>query len=185
MNEAEVRQIYLDQYKLLEEDFMELVKYVSLNGKNFAVFSSKLLSLFLLTCSEIDSLLDEYIRQYNLQNDKNKNMNFCKKIQLLCEREQGHLSSERVSIQICGLKGIAPFGKLSSAETTDWWHDYNIVKHNRMKKDDNGNVNYEKANLKNVLYAMAGLYIILHIFFQIEPIGEDIDLISSRLFRKI
>ncbi|MDE6233249.1 MAG: hypothetical protein K2M60_07905 [Lachnospiraceae bacterium] len=83
------------------------------------------------------------------------------------------------------VRDIVPFGKLSSAETTNWWHDYNLVKHNRMRKDDNGNWNYEKANLKNVLYAMAGLYIILHIFFQDELLGEDNSLISSRLFRKI
>ncbi|MDE6254440.1 MAG: hypothetical protein K2M78_17695 [Lachnospiraceae bacterium] len=183
MNKKEVLGIYLELYKLLEEDFMKLIKCVSLSGKNFAVFSPKLLSMFLLTCSEIDSILDEYVRQYNLQTDKN--MNFCKKIQALCEREQGHLNAERVSIQISGVRDIVPFGKLSSAETTNWWHDYNLVKHNRMRKDDNGNWNYEKANLKNVLYAMAGLYIILHIFFQDELLGEDNSLISSRLFRKI
>ena len=49
MNKKEVLGIYLGQYKLLEEDFMKLIEYVSLSGKNFAVFSSKLLSMFLLT----------------------------------------------------------------------------------------------------------------------------------------
>lgn len=182
MSKKEVLGIYLEQYKLMEEDFMELIKYVSLSGKNFATFSPKLLSMFLLTCSEIDSILNEYVRKYDLQTGKN--MDFCKKIRALCDKEQRNLYAERVSIrEISGSKSIAPFGKLSSAETTDWWHDYNLVKHSRMRKDDKENWNYEKGNLRNVLYSMAGLYIILHIFFRDELLDEDI--ISSKLFKRL
>lgn len=190
MKEKEVLRIYLEQYELLEEDIMELRKYVKLDSKNYSTFSSKLLKIFMQVCSEIDSILDEYIRQNDLQTD-NKYMNFCQKIQevkqAVYDREQVQLSAERVRVSVRKFNGpaIAPFGQLSSKETTGWWHAYNLVKHNRTEKDDNGSYNYEKANLKNVLYAMAGLFIILYAFFSNELLDEDNDIISSRLFKRI
>lgn len=190
MKEKEVLRIYLEQYELLEEDIMELRKYVKLDSKNYSTFSSKLLKIFMQVCSEIDSILDEYIRQNDLQTD-NKYMNFCQKIQevqqAVYDRKQVQLSAERVRVSVGKFNGstITPFGQLSSSETTNWWHAHNHVKHNRTKKDDNGGWNYEKANLKNVLYAMAGLFIILYAFFSNELLDEDNDIISSRLFKRI
>lgn len=190
MKEKEMLRIYLEQYELLEEDIMKLRKYVELDSKNYSTFSSKLLKIFMQVCSEIDSILGEYIRQNDLQTDK-KYMNFCQKIQAVqqavYDREEVRLSAERVRVSVGKFNGptIAPFGQLSSKETTNWWHDYNLVKHNRTEKDDNGMWNYQKANLKNVLYAMAGLFIILQTFFSNALLDEDDDIISSRLFKRI
>lgn len=166
MMKDEVFEFYWRRYKRLEKKFRKSTKYVSLNSKNYAVFSTKFLDMFISVCSEIDSILDEYARQNNFKGNNTKN--FCGKIQIFRDNEQEHLNHERLDIQeIYGSKPkpIAPFGQLSNSETTDWWHEYNLVKHNRTDMDESGNYNYEKANLKNVLYALGALYIIIHIYF--------------------
>lgn len=66
----------------------------------------------------------------------------------------------------------------------EWWNAYNLVKHNRTEKDENENWNYEKANLKNVLFAMAGLFIILNLFLS-DELDKDKDITSSKIFERI
>lgn len=47
-----------------------------------------------------------------------------------------------------------------SDSVSDWWQAYNDIKHRRMGTNKAGRYNYTKANLKNVLHAMAALYIL-------------------------
>lgn len=57
------------------------------------------------------------------------------------------------------IKNIAPMVKFSDS-VSDWWQAYNDIKHRRMGTNEAGRYNYTKANLKNVLHAMAALYIL-------------------------
>ena len=79
--------------------------------------------IFMQVCSEIDSMVDEYITQNDLQTD-DKYMNFCQKIQAVqqavYDREQVCMGDERVRVSVGKFNGptIALFGQLSSKETT-------------------------------------------------------------------
>ena len=57
------------------------------------------------------------------------------------------------------IKNISPLVKFSDS-ISDWWQAYNMIKHNRLGSNEAGRFNYTKANLKNVLYALAALYIL-------------------------
>ena len=66
-----------------------------------------------------------------------------------------------------------------------WWADYNKVKHNRTSAIDDSStqINYSKANLKNVSYAFAALYI-LEVSYM-ETIGTQNDLEAFADFSKL
>ena len=46
------------------------------------------------------------------------------------------------------------------AKTPTWWVDYNSVKHNRTGHYQKKSTNYAKANLRNLFYAFAALFIL-------------------------
>ena len=57
------------------------------------------------------------------------------------------------------IKNITPMVK-SADSVSDWWQAYNDIMYRRVETNDAGRYNYTKANLKNVLHAMAALYIL-------------------------
>ena len=71
----------------------------------------------------------------------------------------------------------------TGSTTPLWWKDYNSVKHNRISIDSQM-ANYEKANLKNLSYAFAALYVLEKAL--LDTIGEKDDTQTfmdySRLF---
>lgn len=48
----------------------------------------------------------------------------------------------------------------SGSNVPSWWSSYNKVKHHRTERDGSGNINYSKANLKNICEAISALYIL-------------------------
>ena len=48
-----------------------------------------------------------------------------------------------------------------------WWSDYNKVKHTRTSCDEDGRVNYQRANLGNLIQAFAALYIVEQFYMDI------------------
>lgn len=54
--------IFWKQYLLLEKDFLETDEFVTIHKSNYKTFSSRYTYLFLNTCSEIDSLAEEYCK---------------------------------------------------------------------------------------------------------------------------
>ena len=62
-----------------------------------------------------------------------------------------------------------------------WWQDYNLVKHFRADAPEKGIPNYQRAHLKNVMNALAALYILCQNLYKL--LGEsDLQLEPSRLF---
>ena len=52
----------------------------------------------------------------------------------------------------------------AAARSLEWWESYNSVKHGR-------SMNYKQANLKNVLHALAALYLLE--MYRIKEISQD------------
>ena len=78
----EIIKIYWQQYLLLEKRMIELSDYVALDRKNYATFSNQFISMYLIICSEIDSVADEYCKRF-LEQDKKNTFGITNKINLI------------------------------------------------------------------------------------------------------
>lgn len=78
----EIIKIYWQQYLLLEKRMIELSDYVAIDRKNYATFSNQFISMYLIICSEIDSVADEYCKRF-LEQDKKNTFGITNKINLI------------------------------------------------------------------------------------------------------
>lgn len=155
MDRDEFLKVYWKQYQLMERDLIQTDDYVSIDKDNYDTFSNQYMKLLLVICSEMDSIAEVLCR---MQQDKAP-FGIMHKLEALV-KEHPNLNRHKVNTRYpYGIKNITPMIKFPDS-TPDWWQAYNDIKHRRMETNDAGRSNYTKANLKNVLYAMAALYIL-------------------------
>ena len=79
-------------------------------------------------------------------------------------------------------KGETYLAYAEGCGSPNWWNAYNAVKHARTTVDD-GRVNYHRANQKNVIDALAALYVMHRLMIaELDP-NAYILLDRSELFR--
>lgn len=176
--------LYWKQYLSLEKDLLQMDDYVTIDSKNYGCFSNNFAKIFMMACSELDSLVlkfDEIIKR-DLFIEKALPKSFPQKLDMLLYKYK-NLHNMRISTKadICEINFV-PFTNFTENETDGWWKDYNLVKHNRTEINPSGKYNYEKANLKNTMTALSALYLVCCLFD--SYISEsDAELIpESRLF---
>ncbi len=183
MNRKDFIKMYWKQYLLLEKEFIATDDYVTIEKINYDTYSNKYLSLLLAVCSEIDSLSAEVCK---LGGDK-ISQGFRNKLNIITIHYPKILECGVDMKFPWGIENIKPFQ--FKDESLEWWKAYNDVKHQRTEKNAGNRYNYTKANLKNVLSAIAALYIIECVLYEgIEyDLGDDDDLdnytMESKLFK--
>lgn len=185
MNREEFIKLYWRQYLSIEKDFLKTDEYVSIDKKNYPSFSNAYSKLFLTICSEIDSLSVEFSQMvkddYETESDIKAN-NILKRIDTI-KTAFPDINTYAVKTKYpFNELYFVPFVKLSKENMSDWWHDYNNYKHRRTGESETGQKYYEKANLKNVITSLAGLYLLcclLDVYFED---GKDIVTGESALF---
>lgn len=171
MNKSDFLRIYWKQFLLLENDFIDASEYVTIDKINYATFSSQFIKQYLTICSEIDSILDEICKVY--REEEMRRNNIYAKMEIVLKnhpRMKDMLITTKYPFE--GIS-LVPFAKFSNTDTADWWQDYNLVKHNRSEVDEGGRYFYQRANLKNVLFAMGALFILANVAF--EDMEEVVD----------
>lgn len=156
MNKEEFIKVYWKQYNLLEKEFIDTDNYVSIDKINYDTYSVRYLNLLLTICSEMDSLAGEVCK---LNGDENP-QGFRNRLNVIM-KHYPYIMRYRIDMQFpWDIKDITPLVKFGETRS-EWWQAYNDVKHQRMEINEKSKKpNYTKANLKNVLFAMAALYII-------------------------
>ena len=156
---------------------IELSEYVEINPKNYAAFSNQFISMYLMICSEIDSVADEICCLLGVT-DKKERFGINNKITKILEN-YNNLRNWKCTVKISYEPiFLVPFAKFDDNTSSDWWQSYNKVKHFRAEKDEKGHYNYESANLKNILSSLAALYLL--IFKMNKEFGNpDMDMESS------
>lgn len=141
-----------DYYLILERRVTATSQYVDFDVKNYDTFSNEYANLLLSICAEADVMFKlvcgfETSNTYNISHYKSELAN--------------DLSSIEVDAPNYHLPTLIPFFewdesksyRFNSKTKPFWWEAYNKVKHNRFDY-------MEMANLKNVVYALGGLFIL-------------------------
>lgn len=173
MTKDEFLKVYWKQYRLLERDLILTDDYVSIDKDNYNTFSTQYTKLLLTTCSEMDSIAELLCGShggkvpYGIKNKLDELI-----------KEYPNLKEYRVNMKYpYDIKNITPMIKFGDS-ISDWWQAYNDIKHRRTQSNEAGRYNYTKANLKNVLYAMAALYILNRKLYDsledVEKVGEGV-----------
>lgn len=182
-----------EYYLVLESDFLE--RYVSFelgenlfcdsneneNIENSLVYSNEYIKQYQAICSEIDVVMKLICKEIHNKGNVKSIPEYAELIlndwpdivlQKVCVKHQFILQP----FKIWKIKD-----ETNDYKSPTWWINYNEVKHHRLEK-------YKKANLKNVINALAGLYI-LELYF-VKEIGrnsndKDVPNDISKLFNLI
>ena len=182
MSAANYFRDYWSYYMELETEFMNTIKYVELRVDNYKTYSVEYLKLFQAICSEIDIMGKHMACSFasNFKVDRDTNIyKWGYEIQKIFPNIQGRvvcLKETRYELNpFKGWKYIIKTNKkgyqriclADESKNLFWWNDYNSVKHSRTSCDELGNLNYSKANLKNVVYSLSALYLL---FFLLQDL---------------
>ncbi|MFA7702522.1 MAG: hypothetical protein WCX80_03650 [Patescibacteria group bacterium] len=146
---------YWKNFLSLEKDLFSILEYIQIDKKNFKTFSIKNSRLILSVGGEIDGIFKKLCNQIDSTKKYENIDNYRKTILKYFGKEFGMKKAYIVNCDI-DFQPWKDWNK-KTIKNPDWWIDYNKVKHNR---EDN----FEKANLKNILHCMAGLYIVLYFY---------------------
>ncbi len=168
--------IFWKQYLLLEKDFLETDEYVTIHKSNYKTFSSRYTYLFLNICSEIDSLAEEYCKVLG-----RKPKTIVAKIKAIVTDTPRIKNERAITKYPYELIKLAPFQAFDDKVAAEWWRNYNLVKHARADEPSDSIPNSQLANLKNVISALAALYILCqNLYKKLED--SQIELEPSKLF---
>ncbi|MEG2464127.1 MAG: hypothetical protein RSA87_02955 [Malacoplasma sp.] len=150
---------YWNYYVGIEKAFSETLQFVFPCKKNFGTFSDEYTKIIFLCCSEIDSILKTLMELSgaNLKTNE-QSMKFYSKF---IENDEGIKKSLFGINPFNALAGdgmnFSPFLDVNSSikySNLEWWEDYQMLKHDRLKNCDRG-------NLFNAVNSLIAYYILL------------------------
>jgi hypothetical protein len=154
---AEDPKHYIRSFLLIQEDLLEIFKYIEPSEESGDVYSYKIHDLFIRTCIEIEANFKAIFEANKNQiGRKNLNIKHYSKI-----NKTHYLSDFRVFLPIWRENStfeINPFKEWSDTrnehKTISWYKDYQKCKHNRHNE-------FKLANLSNLMSAVAGLLVLI------------------------
>lgn len=146
------------------------------NPENSLTFSNEYIKQYQAICSEVDVILKSICKE--LGDASSRDMPGYTNTILT---NWNSIKTQKVKMKTIELQPFLNWEKEPSYKAPDWWQPYNRVKHERL-------LNYREANLKNVVNALAGLYVLENYF--VKFIGDrdhEIDVPNdvSKLFEMI
>lgn len=153
--------LYWAVYKNLERELINLSNLIHIDDKQLDVYSIKITELLIRTVVEVESIVKELYFQNGGTKPDDKNLFFDTDCLDLLEnkwflsKKQVHISATNFYFNLTDNKVLTPLKKANKrgSSSSDWLKAYQAVKHNRAKSLTAG-------NLKNLIRAMAGLYIL-------------------------
>jgi len=138
-------------YSIIERDLVRLFEYIEPADKNRETYSHRLYELLLRASTEFEANCKGILgaNDYNCPRDFN-----------ICDYHKTNEASRlseyevRVSVWRGAPKVFRPLDKWSVGRSLVWYQAYNCVKHDRSRS-------FQKANLENVLSAVAGVLVVL------------------------
>lgn len=145
---------YWNYYEMLEDDFIKTIRFIEIDEYNYNVFSVEYVKQLQAICSEVDVIFKAISKFHGCGDLKNINQ-----YASMILDKYNEIGDKIINVKYKKDIEIKPFlswsGKSEYSEL-EWWSGskgYNGVKHDRV-------VNFKNANLKNVINALAGLFLL-------------------------
>ena len=164
--------IYWQYYRSLEKRFLKTEEFVAFDKVNGKAYSFEFLTLLQTICSEIDVVAKAiccfFDKSFPVKEAGIQRWGFCLQKEfpnlvsqmIVFRKEIKFMPWDKWTIEERINKNGKPYLAYSEkCGSPFWWKAYNSVKHTRTMIDY-GRVNYQKANLNNVLYSLGALYIL-------------------------
>ena len=148
---------YWNYFLALEADVIDLSRYIEFTKDNFTSYSMETAKIILSAASEADVMAKQLCKVLDDETETNSIGGYKE----VLVRKIKNFSDTQVIINRYGLE-LTPWINWTGKEHPDWWSDYNKVKHHRHD-------HFMRANLKNALNAMAGLFVLL-IFYRLNSV---------------
>jgi hypothetical protein len=139
-------------FKMLYQDIEKSFEYVHPTDEHFKVYSLRHYEYLLRACTEFESVCKGEMIKNNLA--KSRDYLTIKNYSTLETFYKRKLSSYEVGFRFLPIYFVRPLEAWANGESLIWYQNYNTVKHHRAGE-------FSHANLKNVLSAVAGLFLIL------------------------
>lgn len=168
-------QRYWKYYLILEDNFLDVERYLAIDEINYSAFSNEYIKQYQTICSEIDVISKSYCKEIGIGFSDGSINTYCK---CIIDNEPD-FSSRVIKLtdrtpQIMPWQGWSYTTRVQNGKTIidstnpGWWQKYNKIKHNRTTIDSETGLPYYKlANQKNVLDALAGLFQIEMYYFKL------------------
>lgn len=190
---------YWNYYLELEDQFIATKKFVEFDVSDFTTYSVEYLKLFQAVCSEIDVVAKILAEEYDAAFKKLENKNIQKwgyylQLAYPCLETISVLFNNEFSLypwqnwkyeKYTDKNGALRYRLLRGKETPFWWTAYNKVKHERTSHFKDGKANYSRANQKNLIYALAALFVLEKSYLESSTEKQELSYSESKLFRYI
>ena len=133
----------------LEKDLESLSRYVEFCKSNFNCYSLEMARILLASASEVDVIAKQLCKMLDPNSSANNIHHYRNEIKMVYRK----FPDFKVNIPRYGLTLTPWLNWKQNQGVPVWWSAYNKVKHHR-------HINFKEANLKNVLNAVAGLFVI-------------------------
>lgn len=146
----------------LEKDIVVLKDYIEICSENYNVHSVELSKILQLSCAEVDSVcrcLCSLINHTNSYSDDSNRSGAIQEYKEIIYDKYPNLTL--CKIHVVGLnEDITPWKDWETKNSPDWWYLHNKVKHYRHSC-------FKDANLKNTLFSMSGLMVLILYLYRI------------------
>lgn len=143
----------INGYYLLEHDLKEILSFIEPTQDNFSAYSQRLYALYMRACMEFEASCKMILIEQGYQLPEKPYINIYFDIH---EYEQYKFINDYiVKLQVSEEIILTPLKGWKKEGSIDWYKAHHEVKHSRVQ-------GFSKANLINVLNAVAAVYILLY-----------------------
>jgi len=144
-----------EQYVIIEEDFINIIKYIPLERENFKLVSPRFSDILIRCGVATEIFFREWLNHFEFSNRSDilklrekKRLNINDFYKVFIDR----IKNSQVYVRQLD-EDIFPFVEWEEHVVPDWWDSYNNIKHHKADKQKN-------ATLESALNALAALFLL-------------------------
>ena len=150
---------------MLEHDLKEILYFIEPTQDNFKTYSHQLYALFIRACMEFEASCRMILIENKYQFEKDKNPNILTYYKIHDFSNYKSINSYLVRLHMSEEIDLKPLESWKEDKGPNWYQAYNDAKHSRV-------LNFSKANLLNVLNAVAAVFILLYARYDIAALNQ-------------